>query len=192
MEETGRSQTSDDAMIWLRQLTMPKLNGPVAPISRSIEARAWSCLAKLHDDRTLDPDNTCNVDEVFRAADCADKAASLGLITPAVLSIGEKVARYRAELPTADEKLSFDAPRFRNLTFLSEAQERRQKEYDAEQQQREVKMAQQPAMYICAAEGCGIETTKKSGLKQCGGSCPIERKPRYCSKECQTQVGSTL
>ena len=191
----GSSQSTDDALIWWTQLTaspdaVSESGSRVLTVSRRVEACAWSCLARLHIERSVDADNVCNADSVFRAANCADNAAALGLVSPAVISIGTKLARYKTQYPTADEELSFDAPRFRKLTFLHEALERRNREYEAEQQQRELKTSHRPAMYICAAEGCGIEATKKSGLKACSGACPAERKPRYCSKECQKKVGS--
>lgn len=37
----------------------------------------------------------------------------------------------------------------------------------------------------CAANGCGIQGGSKAALRRCGGKCPIELKPSYCSKECQ-------
>jgi len=40
----------------------------------------------------------------------------------------------------------------------------------------------------CAANGCGIQGGSKAALRRCGGKCPIELKPSYCSKECQRRV----
>lgn len=53
---------------------------------------------------------------------------------------------------------------------------------------RDSKVARTPLKYVCAAEDCGIQATKKSGLLRCAGKCPVVFKPSYCSKECQKMV----
>jgi len=53
---------------------------------------------------------------------------------------------------------------------------------------RDAKVSKAPLKYVCAADDCGIQATKKSGLLRCAGKCPVVYKPSYCSKECQKMV----
>ncbi|KAI0794730.1 hypothetical protein C8Q74DRAFT_591944 [Fomes fomentarius] len=47
------------------------------------------------------------------------------------------------------------------------------------------KISKAPNQYRCAADGCGIQAINKRALRRCGGRCPDETKPHYCSLECQ-------
>ncbi|OCH88808.1 hypothetical protein OBBRIDRAFT_888846 [Obba rivulosa] len=78
-----------------------------------------------------------------------------------------------------------ETPRFRAFKHLWKAVNDRMKEVHAEEQRRQAKIAKAPNAYTCAREGCGIQATNKAAFKSCGGSCPPEIKPHYCSKECQ-------
>lgn len=158
-------------------------------VPRSLQARVWSCLAHAWDEKSLDPDGiTVNIDSIYRAAECADIAAELGFVSPVTITLGTKITNMRARLPNSDPKLSLDAPRFKELHFFWKAHEDRMQEYEKELSKREVKTARRPAAYLCAAVGCGIEATSKSGLMRCSGKCPVDLKPSYCSKECQRKV----
>ena len=53
---------------------------------------------------------------------------------------------------------------------------------------RAAKVARAPNAYVCATPGCGIAANQKKALMRCAGRCPMERKPHYCSKECQRKV----
>ncbi|KAI0641066.1 hypothetical protein C8Q79DRAFT_930333 [Trametes meyenii] len=48
-----------------------------------------------------------------------------------------------------------------------------------------------PNAYFCSAPGCGIGVAQKKTLRKCSGKCPEERKPHYCSKNCQTKDWKT-
>lgn len=50
------------------------------------------------------------------------------------------------------------------------------------------KISKAPNQYRCAADGCGIQAINKRALRRCGGRCPDETKPHYCSLECQERV----
>ncbi|KDR76932.1 hypothetical protein GALMADRAFT_138969 [Galerina marginata CBS 339.88] len=49
----------------------------------------------------------------------------------------------------------------------------------------EQKRLKNPNRYCCAAVGCGIEADSGRMLLRCGGKCDADKKPSYCSKECQ-------
>ncbi|PIL30236.1 hypothetical protein GSI_07414 [Ganoderma sinense ZZ0214-1] len=40
---------------------------------------------------------------------------------------------------------------------------------------------------VCGAEGCGVRASSSASLKACSGRCPLDFKPRYCSKQCQVK-----
>ena len=63
---------------------------------------------------------------------------------------------------------------------------------DAREKARADKVAKAPNKYRCAAEGCGIQATHRSALRKCGGRCPPERKPHYCSWACQERVSPSM
>nr|GAT60616.1 predicted protein [Mycena chlorophos] len=63
---------------------------------------------------------------------------------------------------------------------LKEAKDR----YDRDTQASYERM-KQPLRYRCAVLGCGIEADHGRMLKRCAGSCDDDKKPYYCSKECQ-------
>ena len=106
------------------------------------------------------------------------------LVSPIALQIASWIARV-------GERDGFD-PRKSNpyckLTALWRAEEARTKEWREEQRKMAAKIARAPNAYVCAAQGCGIEGSKKKSLMRCAGKCPVERKPHYCSKECQKNV----
>jgi hypothetical protein len=76
---------------------------------------------------------------------------------------------------------------YEKLEFLSAALESRNAEIrcSAGKQKRDVNTSKSPSLYQCAAERCGIDVTKKSGLSQGAGPCLPDIKPSYCSKDCQ-------
>ena len=59
---------------------------------------------------------------------------------------------------------------------------------DARQKAHADKVAKSPNKYRCAADGCDIQAAHRSALRKCGGRCPLERKPHYCSWACQERV----
>ncbi|KAJ7243101.1 hypothetical protein B0H12DRAFT_1311762 [Mycena haematopus] len=78
-----------------------------------------------------------------------------------------------------------NSPRYSVFRNLWRAMGRRNEEMAAEENKRSAKVAKAPKAYKCVAKGCGVEGTSKSPLLRCGGKCPPENKPSYCSKECQ-------
>lgn len=177
--------------MWWTKLTSDTFPGRINDVPRSIRARAWSCTAFAWDEFSTYPDRkSTNLDYVYRAAYCADWAARLGLVSPAALALAAKIVEWRASerFANADPMLSLKHSRYEELTFLWKALEDRDKECEAESAKREAKTARQPGLYRCAADGCGIESTSKSGLMRCSGKCPPALKPSYCSKECQKKV----
>jgi len=180
----GVDKNVQNAMTWWYGIAgKPKQGGPT--VSKKLRVRALSCLANGHwESRTTEADgpDVWNIDAVYRAASHANDAASLGFVSPAVLIIGLSTKQNMEE----GQYPEFDAPRFHALEFLWEVVERREGELQREKERRDEKVAKAPNAYVCAAEGCGIEGTRKSGLLRCAGACPAESKPSYCSKECQT------
>lgn len=185
----GTAGTANDAILWWTKAAGARstnaLSSAKADIPRGVEARAWSCLTHAYKELAKENDGTtCNVDGMYRAASCAEQACSLGFMSPIICGLANEIKRLNKEFPSPrDPKLSFDAPRFRELTYLWEAHQRIEEDNKAW----EAKAAKRPE-YSCAEPGCGIRATRKSGLKKCAGKCPLESKPSYCSKECQRKV----
>ena len=180
---------------------------PAKNITRSLLARAYSCLSyayfELHQrasvgnavprDPTLPsqhllptdtPDDDLSNDLLYLAAVYADATAEHGLISPTVLH----AASYILRLGTRDGVDLKRSQRYGPLKHLWRAEEARTREWEEEQKKKAVKVARTPNTYICTAPGCGIEGTQKKSLMRCAGKCPMERKPHYCSKECQKRV----
>ena len=86
----------------------------------------------------------------------------------------------------------FRSEKILQLRPLWDVLRRRDEEYVAEERRRRAKVAKGANAYVCAAEGCKVEGLHKSALRACGGSCPPDLKPHYCSKECQKQVSSNV
>ncbi|KAF9480871.1 hypothetical protein BDN70DRAFT_832069 [Pholiota conissans] len=53
------------------------------------------------------------------------------------------------------------------------------------QKKMQAKKLKFPLRYRCAAVGCGVEADRGKMLAQCAGKCDPDKKPSYCSKECQ-------
>lgn len=159
------------------------------PVPKRLHVRAVACLANSQWELRQTPEDgpdVWNIDSVYRAAVYADECASLGYIPPIVLFIGKKVRELQAVPNIAEAR----HPRFTKLANLWEVHDRRTQEVLREKERRDEKIAKTPLAYICAAEGCGIEGTKKSALLRCAGKCPMDIKPAYCSKECQRSVST--
>ena len=62
-----------------------------------------------------------------------------------------------------------------------------ERQLDGERKRR-AKVTKAPHLYMCAASGCLVQAFKKGTLRRCGGDCPPEAKPSYCSAECQMEV----
>ncbi|RDX44926.1 hypothetical protein OH76DRAFT_1029291 [Lentinus brumalis] len=120
---------------------------------------------------------------LHRAAIYANETARYGFVTPYVLNVSQSLVRC-GERDRIDVR---NDPRYRDLAHMWRVHDIRRREMEQEQQKRDRKVARVPDAYVCAADGCGISAVKRLGLRACAGKCPPERKPRYCSKECQTK-----
>ncbi|KAH9929825.1 uncharacterized protein B0H18DRAFT_1117352 [Fomitopsis serialis] len=94
------------------------------PPNRRILSQAHSCIAwyyieKVHSKRTL------NMDDLTRAAEAADAAASLGYFTPAVISVAEYVDNAKDD---ESGKCYWEIAPFDGMQDLRRVYERRQRE----------------------------------------------------------------
>ena len=156
-----------------------------------LKARAYSLLAMGWLELALEnAPETLNISYLYDAGNCANEAAGLGLISPAVLTVAAKIDTAGFRRPEDNKFPEHSTERFERLADLWEALDVRDAELAEESLRREAKVSKDPLGYFCAAEDCGIVATKKSTLRRCGGGCPRAFKPSYCSKYCQTAVGS--
>ncbi|KAI0701120.1 hypothetical protein C8T65DRAFT_579793 [Cerioporus squamosus] len=173
--------------------------------SRTLMAQAHSCAARANYDKFLaSPSERVSIQadeqrfsrpqtvrlgvgqsplEYFMlAADHANESVKLGLVSPVVLLVGMKIREFGEIFRVDVEQTVQRAKRFRPLW---RAVSRRVDEIHAEERRRQGKVDRRPNQYVCAAEGCGIEGEKKAVLRACGGRCPPDLKPHYCSSDCQ-------
>jgi hypothetical protein len=180
-------QDRDGAMIWWGKIADP--NHPERPpyVSGDIQMRALSCLASAFLERSNMGPGAVQIDHLYRAGKLADMAASLGFVSPSMLGIAARIedAGFRRQ---ADCRFVVDITRYAELDFLWNAFDAHRARIGLNDRQRDSKAAIAPNLYQCAAEGCGIKATSKSGLSQCSGPCSAAVKPSYCSKECQRVV----
>ena len=186
----GASQDRDGALDWWHRISDPTHPNFMMSASRSLKAKALSCLASVYFDKSYLPDQTLQIDDLYRAARLANGSASFGLISPVVLAIGARIEKIGLRRQADCHFEGVDTSRFETLEFLWKVADARAEEMNKKRQKRDAKVSQAPNLYVCAAEGCGIEGTRRSGLLQCSGKCPLDVKPSYCSKECQRVVSS--
>ena len=177
----GATKSTDTALELCGRLSESKY-------SRSTRARGVAIIAHIYyEERGQQKPGSVNIDAVYRGAIFANKAAALGFVPPIVLSIADMVERVGfRRVETCPPGHSVD--RFVALEDLWRAYERRKEQVEMQEQNRQMKVQQNRNLYFCAASGCGIEGTHKSGLSRCSGECPLEGKPSYCGKECQRRV----
>ncbi|KIM41576.1 hypothetical protein M413DRAFT_445548 [Hebeloma cylindrosporum] len=65
------------------------------------------------------------------------------------------------------------------------AMNERQKQVESGRKKMQAKRMKKPNRYRCAAVGCGVEADSGKMLSKCAGKCDPDKKPSYCSKECQ-------
>ncbi|KAJ6464383.1 hypothetical protein C8R45DRAFT_840395 [Mycena sanguinolenta] len=163
----------------------PDNEDPTDDVSNELLARALSCAAYAHielyekarGERKIKLAN----DHLYTATICADAAVSRGLTSSIALQIAALLRRSGTQF-NLDVR---NSPRYRVFRHLWRAMDSRDEEMAAEERKRNAKVAKAPNAYKCAAKGCGVERTSKTALQRCGGKCPPEIKPSYCSKECQ-------
>ena len=172
--------------LWIRALTTLDSLGDPSPTTKMLRARLFSCVAtmlwRVGFSHSL---GILHIDALEVAGFCSNEAASLGFISPTVLVVGG-IMKGLIESPT--EALNHRIQGWKRFELIFAAVEKRNKDLDRRESHHETKVMATPNAYQCAAPGCGIEATKKSGLLRCAGKCPLEFKPSYCSKECQKAV----
>ena len=182
---------------------------PQDKLTPSVLARAFSCLADAymtlmhlafdgesvmrHDgsDRLLpngERDHILANDFMHAAAAYSDASAALGMVSPVVLY----VARWLTQIGERDGVNVRETERYKVYPYLWSAWDVRVAEMEEEKRKREAKLGRAPTAYVCAAQGCGITAKQKKGLMKCAGKCPMERKPHYCSKNCQCKVRAPI
>lgn len=174
-------QDEDQAVAMLMRVT----STPNVP--RRDLGHAFSLFGHIQFERRIDKDDKgCwNIDSLYRAAVCADKACALGFVSPTVLHIGVTVERVGFRRQQDCRFAGWSTDRFEALEDMWRIVDRRKAEIHREQSRRQEKLRKDPNAYICAAPGCGIEGTHKAALQRCAGKCTKEGKPAYCSRECQ-------
>lgn len=97
-----------------------------------------------------------------------------------------------AEIEPSEEMLADDDESalgsFEVLTDLWEVCDIRVTGLEGKKQKRHAEVAVNALAYVCAAQGCGVEATRKSALSRCAGLCALLAKPSYCSKECRKRA----
>jgi hypothetical protein len=184
----GATKDEDGALDWWKKITDPTHPEYVSSASRPMRTKALSCMANAYLERSNIDKETLQIDDLYRAGELADACASYGLITPIVLFIGTRIETVGLRRQADCRFRGTDTTRFEMLEFLWAALEARNAEIQAEKQKRDAKASKAPNLYQCAADRCGIEATKKSGLSRCSGPCLPDVKPSYCSKDCQRAV----
>ncbi|KAH9849498.1 hypothetical protein C2E23DRAFT_933667 [Lenzites betulinus] len=117
------------------------------------------------------------------ACNAANMCVSLDFIPPIALRIASWLA-------TTEARFGLDVRstnKFRDLRHLWHAHSSYISRLQTKDAARLKKIAKTPHLYRCATPGCPIQAMSKSALLRCGGSCLSERKPRYCSHDCQRQ-----
>ena len=122
-------------------------------------------------------------DALRRAVHHADASVRLGLVSEAVLRVGQTLIHKLSKggYPTFIEENGYEA-----LARVAEA--RNEAEKNAWMRQKERLSGETARKYVCAARGCGIQAAGRAALKACAGRCPPGVKPHYCGKECQKRV----
>lgn len=121
---------------------------------------------------------------MYDACSAANVCVGLGFVPPVALRIAGWVATTKARFGV-DVR---GTDKFRELRFLWSAHANYLSRLQLKEDARLRKVAKAPYLYRCANDGCEIQATNRSALRRCGGGCPPERKPHYCSESCQRQV----
>ncbi|KAI0703934.1 hypothetical protein C8Q76DRAFT_861225 [Earliella scabrosa] len=103
----------------------------------------------------------------------ATMAVRLGLVSRVIITIANKA---RSRLPEGAK---------REHAFLLETADRAEREFGSRFLKQLTKIENNERAYVCAGPGCKVGGLRKKALMACGGSCPADVKPHYCSKECQ-------
>ncbi|GJE84152.1 hypothetical protein PsYK624_002280 [Phanerochaete sordida] len=164
-------------------------------IPRFVRVRALSLLARIFFDQSRVEETKdvaqWNFGNIYRAAVLVDEAAALGFVSAMVLQVGVAIERngFRRPEDPRDERVADAAamfmPGFTSLIHLWRAVDRRKAQMVRDLEGRTDALPKDPNAYICAAPGCGIESTPRETLRRCSGKCAPAGKPAYCDRICQ-------
>ena len=118
----------------------------------------------------------------------ASESARLGHVSAIVLRVGFTAREIGEGLGVDFGQLVLRSKRYRPLWRAVD--DRLSELYAEAREALHLKVVERnPAEYACGAEGCSTRAQSTSSLlKACSGRCPLDLKPRYCSKQCQVKV----
>lgn len=99
-----------------------------------------------------------------------------GKTSPAAMVYAQNVMKPQAE-HAVDMYLQYKE--------LWSALERRDQDMEKGRAKMDQKRMARPNRYKCATVGCGIEAVSGHVFSRCSGKCDADKKPYYCSRECQ-------
>ncbi|RPD57263.1 hypothetical protein L226DRAFT_614339 [Lentinus tigrinus ALCF2SS1-7] len=177
-------------MPWLRVGRESRRLPPLHHYSARLQQRAIAACAWMHFDAYFKLPHgdslysISNTDTMHKAAFCADACARRNVQPPIVLRIARWLTsiwgRYRVRIRDVDGFSMLDG-----LWKVYAEHEQREMEQEI---QLFVKAGGPWAtndIYQCATTGCDVRATHKGAFRACGGTCPPDKKPHYCSRECQ-------
>ncbi|PIL36882.1 hypothetical protein GSI_00572 [Ganoderma sinense ZZ0214-1] len=153
---------------------------------RAVAALGWIFFRQFFWSPYLDCFETAHAASIIKQ--CAFQGQVLaisGFVPPIVLRIAGWLSTVQARYAKLDARTMLeDFEKMDTFWMVYEGYLERQK---MEEEKRLAKVAKAPNRYRCAAEGCGIQAVNKSALRKCGGDCSLDKKPHYCSVDCQAQ-----
>ncbi|KAI1789027.1 hypothetical protein LXA43DRAFT_601347 [Ganoderma leucocontextum] len=111
--------------------------------------------------------------------------AEADFMPPIVVRVASWFATFRVRFGVDARTQMSDL--FRNLEHFWPAYDAYVERQLKNERERCAKVAKAPNRYRCAMNGCGIQAFKRRALRKCGGDCPPETKPYYCSNQCQVE-----
>ncbi|KAI9067907.1 hypothetical protein FKP32DRAFT_206408 [Trametes sanguinea] len=170
--------------------TLVRTRGEFAKVKNNtsqLQLRALAAYAYLHFWAFWRTDNpgslyTLKTRHVMHnAAKAANICVERGFVPPIALHIASWMATTKARFGVDARQVE----KFKGFRPLWQAHE----DYLASLQAREAlrleKVKKAPNQYKCANDECEIQAFEKHAFKRCGGDCPPDKKPYYCSRYCQ-------
>ncbi|OSD04937.1 hypothetical protein PYCCODRAFT_1386418 [Trametes coccinea BRFM310] len=170
--------------------TLVRTRGEFAKVKNSssqLQLRALSAYAYLHFWafwRTNNPGSLYTLKTrhvMHNAAKAANICVERGFIPPIALHIASWMATTKARFGVDARQLE----KFRGFRPLWKAHEDYVASLRAQEALRLEKVAKAPNQYKCANDECEIQAFDKHAFRRCGGDCPPNKKPHYCSLYCQ-------
>ena len=163
-------------------------------LDKATRARAFSIMAYAYRRTSYynneDEDGSPEYKMLCTAVYMAQNAAELDFFSQAMMAAGEafEEAGYRRDRKDAITESYEGMSREDWLRHVSsfdafwKAYDRRRKVYE---KRKEPKLADEK---VSCDAGCGVISSKPRVMRRCGGKCPMQFKPVYCSKSCQKLV----